>query len=118
MKKHGFVRYIWTKDASQANEALDNHLQAEAAAIKYGVRGLPDALWDRLEEERERAPSPAQGDLEDLMSLRQLAEPKGQSAKVQSPSAPAAASSPPPAPSKSSAAPLPSRRSSRSPYVS
>lgn len=77
VKKHGFVRYIWTKDPTQANEALDNHLQAEAAAIKYGIRGLPDAIWDRLEAERETPPAPGQGDLEDLMGTSPAATSAG-----------------------------------------
>ena len=105
VKKHGFVRYIWTKDPSQANEALDNHLQAEAAAIKFGVRGLPDPIWDRLEAERETAAAPKQGDIEDLLSVRKFAQPP----KVEA-LKPAAAAAP--APSASSA-----RRSSRSSYM-
>jgi phage terminase large subunit GpA-like protein len=55
-KRHGFTVYRWTKDPSQANEALDTMLQAEAAAIKFGLRGMPDAVWDRYEEEREINP--------------------------------------------------------------
>ncbi|MFL9824360.1 phage terminase large subunit family protein [Rhodoplanes sp. SY1] len=66
-KRHGFTEYRWTKDAAQANEALDAHLQAEAAAIKWGVRGLPDAIWDRLEAERETPPPEAQLSLEDVL---------------------------------------------------
>ncbi len=66
-KKTGFVTYKWVKDPDQANEGLDTHLQAEAAAIKFGVRALPDALWDQYEADRERAPDPVQGDLEDLL---------------------------------------------------
>jgi phage terminase large subunit GpA-like protein len=66
--RQGFVVYRWTKDPTQANEGLDTHLQAEAAAIKWGVRGLPDEIWSRLEAERETPRAPAQRDLEDLMS--------------------------------------------------
>jgi len=65
--RQGFVVYRWTKDPSQANEALDTHLQAEAAAIKWGVRGLPDEIWSRLEAEREVQKAAPQGDLEDLL---------------------------------------------------
>jgi phage terminase large subunit GpA-like protein len=67
-KRHGFTVWRWTKDPSQANEGLDTILQAEAAAIKWGVRGLPDAMWDKLEEERERPAAGQQIDLEDYLS--------------------------------------------------
>ncbi|ORE90989.1 terminase gpA endonuclease subunit [Aurantimonas sp. 22II-16-19i] len=63
--KTGFTVYEWVKDASQPNEALDTHLQAEAAAIKLGLRTLPDAIWDRYEAERETPAEDAQLDLED-----------------------------------------------------
>jgi phage terminase large subunit GpA-like protein len=43
-KRHGFTVYRWTKDASQANEALDTMNQAEAASIRFGVRGMPDQV--------------------------------------------------------------------------
>jgi phage terminase large subunit GpA-like protein len=66
-KRHGFTVWRWTKDPQQANEPLDTMNQAEAAATKWGVRGLPDAIWSRLETERETPVNPAQGDLEDLM---------------------------------------------------
>ena len=66
--------YRWTKDPSQANEALDTHLQAEAAAIKWGVRGLPDEIWSRLEAEREVQAPATQGDLEDLLRAPAPAE--------------------------------------------
>jgi len=64
-KKDGFTEYKWEKDAAQANEGLDTMNQAEAAAIKYGVRGLPDAIWQRLEQERETPAPDAQMDFED-----------------------------------------------------
>lgn len=67
-KRNGFVFYRWKKDDTQRNEALDTWCQAEAAATKFGVRGLPDAIWDRLEAERETAAVPLQGDLEDLLA--------------------------------------------------
>ncbi|SEQ48920.1 Phage terminase, large subunit GpA [Faunimonas pinastri] len=60
VKRHGFTVYRWEKDPNQANEGLDTHLQAEAAAIKLGLRGMPDAVWDRLEADRERAPEPVE----------------------------------------------------------
>ncbi|HEV7436980.1 MAG TPA: terminase gpA endonuclease subunit [Pseudorhizobium sp.] len=66
--KTGFIAYVWAKPADQANEGLDTHLQAEAAAIKFGVRSMPDATWDSYEADRDRAPEAAQGDLEDLLS--------------------------------------------------
>lgn len=66
--KDGFTVYRWVKEPTQANEGLDTHLQAEAAAIRLGVRALPDAEWDRLERERECPPVAQQLDLEDLMT--------------------------------------------------
>jgi len=66
--RSGFVKYEWVKDPNQANEGLDTHLQAEAAAIKFGVRSMPDQAWDRYEAERDRAPEAVQGDLEDLLT--------------------------------------------------
>jgi hypothetical protein len=41
--------------------------QADSAATNWGIRGLPDAVWDRLEREREAPVEPVQGDLETLM---------------------------------------------------
>lgn len=67
IKRNGFTEYRWTKDPGQANEGLDTMLQAEAAATKYGVRGLPDAIWDTLERERETLIAAVQGDIEDLL---------------------------------------------------
>lgn len=72
----GFVSYVWEKDPAQANEMLDTHLQAEAAAIKWGVRGLPDLVWAKLEGERETAPPEQQLDLEDVMSAPQAVKPE------------------------------------------
>jgi phage terminase large subunit GpA-like protein len=68
VKRHGFTTYRWVKDPQQPNEALDTMLQAETAANNYGLRGLPDAIWLRLEQERETPPPQAQGDLEDLLA--------------------------------------------------
>jgi phage terminase large subunit GpA-like protein len=64
-RKDGFTEYKWEKDPQQANEGLDTMNQAEAAAINFGIRGLPDAIWDRMESERETAPPEAQLDFED-----------------------------------------------------
>ncbi|MBD8556896.1 phage terminase large subunit family protein [Rhizobium sp. CFBP 8762] len=64
-KKDGFVEYVWEKDPAQANEMLDTMNQAEVAAILFGVRGMPDKIWDRLESEREVHPPEAQFDFED-----------------------------------------------------
>lgn len=66
-RRDGFTVYQWVKDAAQANEMLDTHLQAEAAAIRLGVRSLPDKVWDDLEADRDRPPETGQLDLEDLM---------------------------------------------------
>lgn len=65
--RQGFTVYQWVKDANLANEGLDTHLQAEAAAIRLGVRTLPDETWSRLEAERETPCEDLQLDLEDLM---------------------------------------------------
>lgn len=40
--------------------------QAEAAAMRFGVRSLTDAMWDKLAAEREVAPPEQQLDLEEL----------------------------------------------------
>jgi phage terminase large subunit GpA-like protein len=53
----GRQTFGWDCPTGARNEALDTILQAEAAAIKFGVRDMPPALWDRLEAER--APPPA-----------------------------------------------------------
>lgn len=66
--RSGFISYVWEKDQAQANEMLDTHLQAEAAAIRWGVRSLPDLVWARLEGERETPVRERQLDLEDMMS--------------------------------------------------
>ncbi len=67
-RRNGFDVYRWEKDPGQANEALDTMNQAETAANNFGIRGLPDAIWLRLEQEREIPLQPAQGDLEDLIA--------------------------------------------------
>lgn len=79
--KSGFTQYLWVKDPNQANEGLDTHLQAEAAATRLGARSLPDSEWDRLMAERERPPENVQGDFEDLLMAVQpsvAAEPERQ----------------------------------------
>lgn len=86
-KRNGFVTYEWVKDPDLANEMLDTHLQAEAAAIKYGLRNLPDAAWDHLEAERGMPPGGAQGDLEDLM-MAPLAPPVPDTASAEAASPP------------------------------
>lgn len=67
--KDGFVKYLWVKDPAQANEALDTHLQAEVAAIRFGVRQFDEKTWDALELERGQ-PAEAQLDLEDIGPMR------------------------------------------------
>jgi phage terminase large subunit GpA-like protein len=59
-RKDGFVSYQWVKDPGQANEGLDTHLQAEAAAIRLGVRHLPDATWAKYQQARCTAPAAAE----------------------------------------------------------
>jgi len=85
-KRHGFTVYRWTKDPGQANEALDTMNQAEAASIRFGVRGMPESVWAEYEK-REVPANPAQADLEDLL----IATPVEPAAPV----VPAASSSPP-----------------------
>ena len=72
-RKDGFTEYKWEKDPAQANEMLDTMNQAEVAAILYGLRGLPDKIWDRLEAEREVFPADAQMDFEDGLFAQQVA---------------------------------------------
>lgn len=64
-RKDGFVDYKWEKDPATDNEALDTMNQAEAAAILFGIRSLPEGIWDRLEAERETPLPDAQLDFED-----------------------------------------------------
>lgn len=64
-RKDGFTEYKWEKEPNQANEGLDTMNQAEVAALLFGLRGLPDKIWDRMEAERESAPADAQLDFED-----------------------------------------------------
>jgi phage terminase large subunit GpA-like protein len=74
-RKDGFTEYKWEKDAMQPNEMLDTMNQAEAAAILFGIRGLPDQIWDKLEAEREvHAPS-AQLDFEEGLFAVRSASP-------------------------------------------
>ena len=65
--RSGFTVWRWVKDANQANEMLDTHLQAEAAALKAGLRGMPDSVWDRYTAEREAPIERDQLDLEDML---------------------------------------------------
>ncbi len=65
--KSGFSRFVWVKDSDQRNEALDTMCQAEAAAIKFGVRDMPPAAWDELEKERAAPVEAAQLEIEDLL---------------------------------------------------
>lgn len=61
--KAGFARYEWVK-VNDRNEALDTMCQAEAVAIKFGVRDMPPALWDRYEADRASPLAEAQLDFE------------------------------------------------------
>jgi len=63
--RSGAEKYEWVPDQTIRNEMLDTMNQAEAAAILWGVRSLPEAIWDRLEAERETPLPEAQLDLED-----------------------------------------------------
>ncbi len=68
VKRGGFTVYRWIKPDRQDNEALDTLVQATGAAIKFGVYGMSDVSWAKLEAEREAAPGAPQTDLEDLLS--------------------------------------------------
>jgi phage terminase large subunit GpA-like protein len=57
IKRNGFTVYRWTRDDRQDNEALDTMVQATGAALKFGVYGLADVGWARLEAERVARPS-------------------------------------------------------------
>jgi phage terminase large subunit GpA-like protein len=58
VKRNGFTVYRWTKDDRQDNEALDTMVQATGAALRFGVYGLADTGWARLEAERGRPAPP------------------------------------------------------------
>jgi len=66
----------YTEMASEGlrNEALDTMMQAEAAAIKFGVRDLTPAVWDRFEAERARPIEGAQLDFEEAPAALSLAQ--------------------------------------------
>lgn len=87
----GVVRYIWDKDPAQRNEALDTHLQAEAAWIRIAgpTRELHDELWRRFFAERETPPEDAQLDLEDLMHAPAVVAKPPVAAEIALPSTPA-----------------------------
>jgi phage terminase large subunit GpA-like protein len=67
VKRNGFTVYRWTKEDRQDNEALDTLIQATGAAIKFGVYGLSDLGWGKIEADREAPLPEIQGDLEDLI---------------------------------------------------
>lgn len=112
--KSGFVTYAWEKDPGQANEMLDTHLQAEAAAIKWGLRGLPDAIWTRLEVERETPPAEQQLDIEDMLPL---AAPVAADGELPPPVTEAQPERPAPAPEPEGPAASPAPRQSFVPAV-
>lgn len=65
-KKDGFTVYRWVKDDTQDNEMLDTMMQAEAGAIRLGVRVFSDKRWEQLIAARDVPPPEVQLDLEDL----------------------------------------------------
>jgi phage terminase large subunit GpA-like protein len=89
VKRNGFTVYRWTKDDRQDNEALDTMVQATGAAIKYGVYGLSDIGWNRLEAEREISRGGPQLDLEDMLGASN-ATPATASTKIAAPAKPGA----------------------------
>ena len=70
--KDGSTRFGWDLPEGLRNEALDTMMQAEAAAIKFGVRDLPPAVWDRFEADRARLIGGAQLDFEDAPAALSL----------------------------------------------
>ena len=84
--KNGSTGFKWDLPNGERNEALDTMVQAEAAAIKFGLRDLPPGLWDRLETERATPIADAQLDFEDA--------PAALSVASEPPSAPAASAAP------------------------
>jgi phage terminase large subunit GpA-like protein len=83
IQKSGFKVYLWEKDKGQANEALDTMNQAEAAAIRFGVRSMTDSEWDAIEAEREVALPEQQLDLEDLPLVPAAADESASQSDVQ-----------------------------------
>jgi len=71
--KGGSTSFGWDLPSGDRNEALDTMSQAEAAAIKFGVRDLPPAIWDRIEAERALPLPEAQLDFEDAPVAMALA---------------------------------------------
>jgi phage terminase large subunit GpA-like protein len=72
VKRNGFNIFRWTKPDNVDNEALDTLIQATGAAIKFGVYGLSDISWAKIEAEREAPLAHAQGDLEDLIGAHAI----------------------------------------------
>ena len=58
-------------------EPAKSKVQAEAAFIRIAgaTRALMDAVWDHYERERDSAPAPVQGDLEDLLAQAPAPQP-------------------------------------------
>ena len=67
-RRDGYTDWKWVKDPNQANEMLDTMVQAEAAAIKIGLREMNEKVWDRLEAERAAPLQEAQMDMEDMLT--------------------------------------------------
>jgi phage terminase large subunit GpA-like protein len=67
VKRGGSTVYRWIKADRQDNEALDTLVQATGAALKFGVYGMSDVSWTKLEAEREASHASAQTDIEDLL---------------------------------------------------
>lgn len=81
-RRDGFTDYKWVKDPNQANEMLDTMLQAEAAAIKLGLRTMAEPMWNRLEAERATPPPDQQLDLEDMITPVAATGPQEQARAV------------------------------------
>ncbi|MCW2319196.1 phage terminase large subunit GpA-like protein [Rhodoblastus acidophilus] len=95
--KGGEVRYVWEVQDGQRNEGLDTMLQAEAAAIKFGVRDMAPGRWDQIERERAAPPDQGQLDIEDMLTPAAAPvapEPPSETEQDDTPSPPPA---PPPA---------------------
>jgi phage terminase large subunit GpA-like protein len=94
--RSGFSSFTWVKEDGQRNEALDTMCQAEAAAIKFGVRDLPPAGWDRFERDRATPVESGQLDLEDIMHGATAAPASAETTAASS----GAATAPPPNPAE------------------
>ena len=70
--RNGATSWRWVPHPNIANEMLDNHLYAWAAAIRAGVMSKSDAQWEELRQAWEGAPDAAGPDLFSAAAARAL----------------------------------------------